>query len=123
MVIATAWQKDSTSIPPSRLRNFMRLRDARLHAVSSRNIYSLHGLEELICAVFEHVCQLLIVVWNWTPGSPETHAASAISFKRSLERYVSIVRPSRTAFVAQDLSSTTVRMKLSVTPTEWFAFW
>jgi hypothetical protein len=34
-------------------------------------------------AVFEEVCQLLIVVWNCIPGSPESQAASAIFFMRS----------------------------------------
>src|ERR1039458_8782767 len=45
---------------PPGVRNFNRLKLARLQAVSSRNMYSLHGFDALIRAVFAHVCQLLI---------------------------------------------------------------
>src|ERR1044072_4255876 len=55
-----------------------RFSDARLHAESSRNMYSEHGLDALIRAVLMHGCQSLIVVSNWMPGSPQIHAASAI---------------------------------------------
>src|SRR5437870_4868823 len=102
---------------PSSERNFMRFSDARLQAVSSRNIYSLHGFDELIGAVFEEVCQLLIVVWNCTPGSPHTHADSDISCMSLRARNLSIVFPSRTDFVDHSRSSTTARMNSSVTRT------
>src|SRR5439155_518469 len=45
---------------PSR-ENFRKLMLARLQAVSSMNIYSLHGLDALIRAVFEQVCQSLLL--------------------------------------------------------------
>ena len=53
----------------------IRFIDARLHAVSSRNMYSEHGLEALIGPDCGQVCQSLIVVWNWMPGSAEAQAA------------------------------------------------
>ena len=40
--------KRSTSNVPSGRRNFIRLMLARLHAVSSRNMYSLQGFDALI---------------------------------------------------------------------------
>ena len=41
---------------PSARRNFIRLIDDRLHAESSMNMYSEHGFELLIGAVFGQVC-------------------------------------------------------------------
>ena len=48
----------------------MRLSDERLHAESSRNMYSEQGFDALIRAVFGQVCQSFTVVSNWIPGSP-----------------------------------------------------
>ena len=56
-------------------RNFIRLSEARLQAVSSRNMYSEHGLEAWIGPVCGQVCQSLMVVSNWMPGSAEAQAA------------------------------------------------
>ncbi len=83
---------------------------ARLHAVSSRNMYSLHGFDALIAPLLGHVCQRLIVVSYCTPGSPQCHAHSAILFSSSFASYcgagsvtLSLIqrvcqrRPSRTA--------------------------
>jgi len=50
----------------------------RLQAESSRNMYSEHGFEALIRAVFLHGCQRLTVVSNCIPGSPHWCVASAI---------------------------------------------
>ncbi len=61
----------------------MRLSEARLHAVSSRNMYSEQGLLALILAEFGQVCQSLMVVSNCMPGSPHCQAASAMCFIRS----------------------------------------
>ena len=47
----------------------IRLSDARLQAVSSRNMYSEHGLEARIGPDAGQVCQSLMVVSNWMPGS------------------------------------------------------
>src|ERR1700748_1953624 len=63
--------------PPVRW-NLRRFSDARLHAESSRNMYSEHGFDALIRDVLMHGCQSLIVVSYWMPGSPQIHAASAI---------------------------------------------
>ena len=91
--------------------------------MSSRNMYSEHGLLPLIRAVFGQVCQSLIVVSYWMPGSPHCHAASAICFIRSRARKRSHGPPESTYFVSHSRSSTTARMNSSVTRTEWLAFW
>ncbi len=51
---------------------------ARLQAVSSRNMYSEHGLEARISPPDGQVCQSLMVVWNWMPGSAQCQAAEPI---------------------------------------------
>src|SRR2546423_7445260 len=56
-------------------RNVSRLIDARLQAVSSRNMYSEHGLLARIGPEAGQVCQSLTVVWNCRPGSAQAHAA------------------------------------------------
>ncbi len=53
----------------------MRLSEARLQAVSSRNMYSEHGLEARIGPPAGQVCQSLTVEWNWMPGSAQAQAA------------------------------------------------
>src|SRR5580765_2866934 len=73
-----AWRKPSMSKLPSSRRNFTRLIDARLHAVSSRNIYSEHGLLALMRPSAGQVCHSLTVVSYCTPGSAQAHAALAI---------------------------------------------
>src|SRR6266581_7663511 len=55
--------------------NASKLSDARLHAVSSRNMYSEHGFEAMIGPDAAQVCQSLIVVWNCRPGSALAQAA------------------------------------------------
>src|SRR5258708_40336631 len=84
MVTSTACLKASMSNSSSALRNFMRFRDAKLQAESSRYIYSEHGLEELMRAVLELVCHLLIMVSYCMPGSPQIQVDSAIMRSRSL---------------------------------------
>src|SRR5438552_1442025 len=79
LVIATAFLKasmsNSTSAPPeaegANRWNLRRFSDARLHAESSRNMYSEHGFDALIGAVFFDVCHRLIVVSYCIPGSPQ----------------------------------------------------
>src|SRR5258706_11962511 len=89
-VTRAAYRYASTSNSPSAPTNFIRLRLARLQAVSLRNMYSEHGLLAWIRSVFADVCQSLIVVSYWIPGSPQTWAASAILRKMSFALYVSI---------------------------------
>ena len=74
-------------------------------------------------SVFDDVCQSLIAVSYWIPGSPQTHAASAILRNTSRARSVSTGFPSTTAFVCQVPSLSTAFMNSSVTRTEWFPFW
>src|SRR5712692_9217915 len=123
MVTSTACLNASTSNWPLDARYFIKLREARLHAVSSRNMYSLQGFEALMRAVFLHVCQRLTVVSNCIPGSPQCQVESAIYIIKSRARSFSTDWPSATFFVHQSLSSITARMKSSVTRTEWLAFW
>ena len=56
-------------------RKVSRFSEARLQAVSSRNMYSEHGLLARIGPLSGQVCQSLIVVWNWMPGSAQAQAA------------------------------------------------
>ena len=69
------------------------------------------------------MCQSLIVVSYWMPGSPHRWAASAILRKISRALYVPAGCPSLTSIVVQSASRSTARMNSSVTRTEWFAFW
>ena len=87
-------------------------------------MYSEHGLDAWIRSVLAEVCQSLIVVSYWIPGSPQRWAASAILWKMSRALKVSITAwGATTAWVVQSLSSTTACMNSSVTRTEWLAFW
>src|SRR6185312_6636527 len=65
----------ATSKVPSDCRKGSRLIEARLHAVSSRNMYSEHGLDATIGPAAGEVCHSLMVVWYWMPGSAEAQAA------------------------------------------------
>ena len=57
--------------------------DARLHAVLSKNMYSLQGFDALIGPDCGQVCHSLIVVSYCIPGSAQRQAAYAI-FSQSL---------------------------------------
>src|SRR5690606_33277409 len=82
-----AWRNPSmSSFWRSLSKNLTRLIDARLHAVSSRNMYSEHGFDALMRPLAGQVCQSLIVVSNWTPGSAHSQAASQMSFQSSRAR-------------------------------------
>src|SRR5690242_13173221 len=122
MVTSTACLNAGTLNCPLAVTYFMRLSDARLHAVSSRNMYSEQGLLALMRAVVLQVCQRFTVVSYCMPGSPQRHVESEILLIRSRARSFSTGWPSATFFVHQSLSSMTARMKSSVTRTEWFAF-
>ena len=60
----TACSKSSRRNAPSAARNAIRFREARLHAVSSRNMYSEQGFDALIRPEAGQVCQSLMVVWK-----------------------------------------------------------
>src|SRR4051812_13332844 len=123
MVISTARLNASTSKPPSAFWNLRRLSDARLHAESSRYMYSEQGFEALMRPDFGDVCQSLTVVSNCRPGSPHCHAASAIWRHRSRARKVSVMAPVVTLLVCHTRSWRTASMNSSVTRTELFEFW
>ncbi len=87
ITISQAWRKASTSNSRSAARrNFIRFSEARLQALSSRNMYSLQGLLALMRAVLGQGCQWLTVVSYCMPGSPQTQALSAAFFIRSRAR-------------------------------------
>src|SRR5437868_3313166 len=110
----------------------MRFREARLQAVSSRNMYSEHGLLALIRPSLGHVCHSLTVVSNCTPGSAQLQAANAISSHSSRAFSVRLGFGSRPALCAfafsvrqysgQSPSSWTACMKALVIRTELFEF-
>src|SRR5947209_435104 len=78
----------------------MRFKDARLHAVSSKNEYSEHGLVALMRPSSGQVCHSLNVVSNWTPGSAQLHAANAIWSHRSRAGSVFFAFGARPSFFA-----------------------
>src|SRR5262249_1351355 len=110
-----------------------KLSEARLQAVSSRNMYSLHGLLAMIRPSAGHVCHSLIVVSNCTPGSAHNQAALAICSHRSRARRVLRGlggRPSCLAFSfsvlqyrCQGPSFSTASMNSLVIRTELLLFW
>src|ERR1700730_8348981 len=123
MVTSTACPNACTSNWPFEPRYFIRFNEARLHAVSSKNMYSLQGLLALIRAVFLQVCQRFTVVSYCIPGSPQCHVESATFSSNSRALSFSFGCPSITLFVHQSRFSCAARMNSSVTRTEWFAFW
>src|SRR5215469_9662557 len=123
MVISTAWRKASTSNVPFEFKYFIRFSDARLHAVSSRNMYSEQGFEALMRAVALQVCQRFTVVSYCMPGSPHCQVETAMRCNRSRALYFSNGLPSFTLRVHQSRSSSTACIYSSVTRTEWLAFW
>src|SRR6266481_9683243 len=118
MVTSTACLNAVTSNCPLDPRNFIRFSEARLHAVSSRNMYSEHGFEALMRAVALQVCQRLTVESYCMPGSPQCQADSEIFFKRSRARSFSAGEPSVTLWVHQSRSASTACMNSSFTRTE-----
>ncbi len=86
-------------------------------------MYSEHGLEALIRAVLGQVCQSLIVVSNWMPGSAQAQAASAIWSHRSRALTFFIAVPSVRAVSSQSPSSRTASTNSFETRTELFEFW
>src|SRR5687767_3442059 len=81
-MISTACLNASTSnTPPA--SNLRRFSDARLHALLSRCMYSLQGLDPLIRPALGVVCQSLIVVSYCMPGSAHSQAAWEIWRMRS----------------------------------------
>src|SRR3954470_7598857 len=107
----------------SSLRNFRRLRLARLHEELSRLMYSEHGLLAVIRPVSGLVCQSLIVSSYWMPGSAHSQAALAILVNSSLASTVSMTSPVWRARRPKAERDSTARMNSSDTRTELLAFW
>src|ERR1700677_2343740 len=101
----------------------MRLADAKLQAVSSRNMYSEHGFEARISPDDLQVCQSFMVVLKCRPGSADAQAASPIFSQRSRAFSVLVifllVRPIR----FQSPSVSTLHRKSSFSDTELLEFW
>src|SRR6185295_14759046 len=119
----TACSKPATSKLASSRRNAIRFREARLHAVSSRKLYSEHGLEALIRPLSGQVCQSLIVVSNCSPGSAEAQAAWPIRShsSRALTAFETV--PSVRRVSCQGPSARTRSRNAFETRTELFEFW
>src|SRR5262245_61144052 len=105
---------------PCSSRNFVRFSDDRLQAVSSRNMYSLHGLLALILPVLGQVCQWLMVLSYCTPGSAQAQALSASVSHSSAASSVSITLPVVRAMVCHLPPLCAARMNSSVMRTELF---
>ena len=86
-------------------------------------MYSEHGFDARIGPDFGQVCQSLMVVWNWMPGSALAQAAWPIFSHRSRALSVLTVRPPSRAVRLQSLSSMTALRNSSVTRTELLEFW
>src|SRR5258705_9904398 len=108
---------------PSSLRKVIRFSDARLQAVSSRNIYSEQGLDALMRPLPGQVCHSLMVVSYCTPGSAQAQAAWEIFSHRSRAFMVLETLPSVRRISFQSPSVFTASMKLLVMRTELLEFW
>ncbi len=122
MTNSMALTKVTVSKVLSSVRNFIRLRLARLQEELSRLMYSLHGLEALIRPDSGLVCQALMVSSYWMPGSAHSQAASLILLNRSRASTVSITSPVDRARSPNSVPSSTARMNSSLTRTELLAF-
>src|SRR5258708_20025777 len=78
MKIRTAALNRSTSKLPSSHLNFIRLSDAKLQAVLSRERYSEHGFVGFCRAVPLPACHRWMVLSNCIPGPPQTGGPSPI---------------------------------------------
>src|SRR5688500_4947380 len=101
----------------------MRLSDARLQAESSTCMYSEHGFDALIRPDTGHVCQSLMIVSYWTPGSAHCQAAVAMSFSRSRASTRSMTSPPLRAVSSHSSPRSARSMYSSLTRTELLAFW
>ena len=86
-------------------------------------MYSLQGFEALIRPDSGEVCQRLMIVSYWTPGSAQRQAASAIWPISSRAGSVFVGSPVVRAVRLQSSPASTASMNSSLTRTELFAFW
>jgi hypothetical protein len=104
-------------------RKVSRFMDARLQAVSSRNMYSEQGFDARIGPEAGQVCQSFTVVWNCTPGSADAQAAWLTFSHNSRALTVFTVLPVMRPTSGQSRSSSTALRKSSVTRTVLLEFW
>src|SRR6476469_7216706 len=123
MISSTAFWNSAASKVSSSLRNFRRLRLARLQEELSSDMYSEHGLDAVIRPVSGLVCQSLIVSSYCNPGSAHSHAAVAILRNSSRASTRSMTSPVLRARRPNSVPSSTARMNSSETRTELLAFW
>src|SRR5205085_3606014 len=98
--------------------------DARLQAVSSRNMYSEHGFEARIAPEAGQVCQSLTVVWYCRPGSAQAQAAWPIFSQSSRAFTVLAILPGLVRQVrSHSASASTALRNSSVTRTVLLEFW
>ena len=121
-----AARKRSTSNDPSGRTNFIKLIDARLQAVSSRNMYSLHGIRRVDRAAVG--AGVPLVDRACRTGHRDHRNArrtrpscSAVPWHRTTVRRPLVL--SEIQRVCQRLLSRTASMYSSVTRTDKFAFW
>src|ERR1700727_2247057 len=101
----------------------MRLADARLQAVSSRNMYSEHGLAARMSPDALQVCQSFMVVLKCRPGSADAQAAWPIFSQRSRALRVLVIFLLVGPIKFQSPSVSTARKKSSFSETELLEFW
>src|SRR5580700_1792134 len=123
MISSVSCSNFSTSKVSSARRNFSRLMLARLQEELSRWTYSLHGLLAVIRPDSGQVCQSLIVLSYWMPGSAHSHAALAILPNSALASTCSSGSPVVRAARSNWPPDSTARMNSSDTRTELLAFW
>ncbi len=85
-------------------------------------MYSEQGLLALMGPSSGQVCQSLMVVLNWMPGSAQAQAALFTFSQRSRARSFLLVLPSMRRFRSQSPSTSMARMKASGTRTELLEF-
>src|SRR5580658_10038219 len=123
MISSVIFSNLSTSNVSSSRRNFSRLMLARLHEELSRWTNSEHGLLAVIRPDSGQVCQSLIVLSYWMPGSAHSQAAWAMSRNSFLASTVCTTSPVRRAARPNVPPSSTALMNSSLTRTELLAFW
>src|ERR1700724_3638432 len=101
----------------------MRLADARLHAVSSKNMYSGHGLDARISPDALQVCQSFMVVLKCRPGSADPPAGRPV-FSQSSRAFSVLAIFLLVRLIRFQLPSvSTARRKSSFSDTELLEFW
>src|SRR5215207_8744312 len=123
MISSTQRRNSSASNVPSSCRNFKRFKLDKLHEELSKWTYSEQGLLAVMRPVSGHVCQSLIVLSYWMPGSAHSQAAWAIERNSFLASTVSTTSPVSRARSPNESPFSTACMNSSETRTELLAFW